>query len=232
MNNDKKQQAKNLYFQTEMNKTQIAGLLNVSRRSLHYWIQEGNWERLKKSANIMPGLLAENCYHIFSHLTRHLLSERRITNPVTNKEVDTMHKLVLTINKLKSRTVLNENMEMFACFLDVVKKRNPKVAEDIAPFVDEYISSRASVYTKDVMPEGFTSMGYLPFDQDVSYEEKRLDAGYAFEDDMEQMAAEEAARAQVPVQAEMPFPEEPAENKQQPIESSPELPPIPADLYV
>jgi transposase-like protein len=207
MNNDKKQQAKNLYFQTEMNKTQIANLLNISRRSLYYWIQEGNWERLKKSANIMPGLLAENCYHIFSHLTRHLLSERRLTNPVTNKEVDTLHKLVLTINKLKSRTVLNENMEMFACFLDVVKKRNPKV------------------------PESFTAMGFLPFDQDVSYEEKRLDASYAFEDDMEQLAAEEAARAQVPVQAEMPFPEEPSDNKQEPIASSSETLTTMADLH-
>ncbi|HWY13028.1 MAG TPA: hypothetical protein VN026_16955, partial [Bacteroidia bacterium] len=161
MNNDKKQQAKNLFFQTELTKTQIATLLNISRRSLHYWIKDGNWDRLKTAANHLPSLLAENCYHIIGHLTEYYLSERRLTNPVSHKEADTLHKLAITIGKLKNRTTLNENMEMFAFFLDELKKKNPKMAEDIAPYVDEYITSRGSVYMTTIMPENFTSMRRL-----------------------------------------------------------------------
>jgi hypothetical protein len=67
MENEKKQQAKHLFLQSELTKSQIAGLLNVSRRSLSYWVKEGDWQRLKDSATHLPAILAENCYHIFGH---------------------------------------------------------------------------------------------------------------------------------------------------------------------
>ncbi len=87
MNIEKKQQARNLFFQTELTKSQIATLLGISRRSLTYWIKEGSWQRLKKSAAHLPAILAENCYHLIGNLTEHYLSERRLTNPVSSKEV-------------------------------------------------------------------------------------------------------------------------------------------------
>jgi hypothetical protein len=99
MKNEQQQQARNLYFHTELSKTQIAGLLNIGRTTIHYWAKEGDWERLKMCSVHMPSLLAENCYHIIGHLTKHMLSELRITSPCTRQEADTLHKLVLTVNK-------------------------------------------------------------------------------------------------------------------------------------
>jgi predicted DNA-binding protein YlxM (UPF0122 family) len=174
MISDKKLQAKNLYYQTELSKTQIAEFLNISRRSLHYWIKEGSWDRLKNSAENLPSIIAENCYHLMGHLTRHYLSETRITTRLTLREAETLHKLVITINKLKGRAALNENMEIFSFFLDGLKKRDPKLAHQLAPWVDEYISSRASVSIQDMLPTGFAPNGYINLPQ-TDYEEKRLD---------------------------------------------------------
>lgn len=91
MLHEKKQQAKELFFQTDLSKTQIANLLGISRRSLHYWVKDEHWDRLRESATQLPALLAEKCYHIFGHLTDQYLSELRATKPITHKEADTLH---------------------------------------------------------------------------------------------------------------------------------------------
>ncbi len=159
MKTEQKQQARNLFFQTELTKTQIAQHLNISRRTLSYWVKEGNWNRLKNAHNHMPAILAENCYHIFGHLTEYFLSERRLTNPVSYKDVDTLHKLTLTIKNLKSRATINESMQVLTYMLDNIKQHDEPLAQKITPYVDEYIAKRADIYTSDLMPENFTGIG-------------------------------------------------------------------------
>jgi hypothetical protein len=174
MQNEKKQQAKTLYFQTGLNNSQIATLLSVSRRSISTWVKEGDWNRLKQSAKYLPSMLAENCYHIIGHLTESYLSESRITNPVTYKEIDALHKLTLTAKKLQNRCTLNENMELFGYFMEMVSQRNPQLAQTIHPYIDEFISARASVYTQHIQPDTFNDMGRIPVHED-DIKEKQLD---------------------------------------------------------
>jgi hypothetical protein len=174
MINEKKHQAKTLFFQSGLNNTQIATLLNVSRRSISTWVKEGDWNRLKQSAKYLPSMLAENCYHIIGHLTETYLSESRIANPVTYKEIEGLHKLTLTAKKLQNRCTLNENMELFGYFMEMVSQRNPELAQNIHPYIDEFISARASVYTQHVQPDTFNSMGRIPVpEEDIT--EKQLD---------------------------------------------------------
>jgi hypothetical protein len=174
MQNEKKHQAKTLFFQTGLNNSQIATLLSVSRRSISTWVKEGDWNRLKQSAKYLPSMLAENCYHIIGHLTENYLSENRLTNPVTFKEVEALHKLTITAKKLQNRCTLNENMELFGYFMEMVSQRNPQLARTIHPYIDEFISARASVYTQHIQPDTFNSMGRIPVtEEDIT--EKQLD---------------------------------------------------------
>ena len=175
MSTEKQQQAKNLYFQTDLNKKQIADLLNISRSTLHYWIKQNSWERLKKSAAMMPSIIAEKCYMIMDNFTDSLLSEFRIKRPITSQEVDILHKLTLTIKKLKHRSTINENMEMFAYFMESINKKSPELALQVQPFVDEYITSQASVYTEVLKPEYFNQFGLIP-QQEPDREEIKADA--------------------------------------------------------
>jgi len=162
MNNEQQAKAKELYFQTDLTKTQISELVDVPRRTLHYWIKEQNWDRLKRSAAHMPALLAENCYHLIGRFSRQLLSEDRIMRPVTHQEAETLHKLVISANKLKNRSTLNESMEMFGFFMDTVSRKSPELAKEIMPFVDDYINARGNVYINDFYPQEFNEMGLIP----------------------------------------------------------------------
>ena len=166
MNAEQQAQAKNLYFQTGLTKTQIAEILNIPRRTLHYWIKEKNWDRIKKSAANMPSLIAENCYMIMARLSQQILSEDRIMRPITHHEADTLHKLTITINKLKNRSTLNESMEMFGFFMESVSRRSPELADQVMPLVDEYIASRARVNVHQFKPDNMNDQGLYPIEKE------------------------------------------------------------------
>jgi len=182
MKNEKKLHAKHLYFQTDLNKTEIANLLDISRRSLHYWVKEENWDRLKRCSEHTPALLAESCYHLIANYTNSMLSEYRITNPVSSQEAETLHKLVLTANKLKTRNALNDSIELLGLFADKLQAKDPKLAKAIAPHVEEYLFSRASIHIAHMRPAKIGNNGFIPI-QPFNPTELNLDMKERFDDD-------------------------------------------------
>ena len=120
----------------------------------------------------MPSLLAENIYHIIARFTQQLLGEDRINRPITRHEADTLHKLVLTIGKLKARTTLNESLEMFGTFMETVNHRSPEMAQQITPFVDDYIAARAATNIRELRPDNMNDLGLIPKQEAILTEEQ------------------------------------------------------------
>jgi len=147
MKAEQQKQAESLYFQSNLSKTDIAQILGVSRRTVHYWVQQNNWDRIRESAQVMPTALASNCYLILARLQDSILSPERADKPVTLQEVNTMHKLTLTISKLNKRGALNENLELMTYFLEFAHNHDPRMAEVLKPVVNEFIRSRAAEYS-------------------------------------------------------------------------------------
>jgi len=147
MKAEQQKQAESLFFQTNLSKTEIAQIIGVSRRTLHYWVQQNHWDRIRESAQVMPTALAGNCYLILARLQDSILSPERADKPVTLQEVNTMHRLTLTISKLNKRGALNENLEMMTYFMEYIHNANPRMAELLKPVVDEFIRTRAAEYS-------------------------------------------------------------------------------------
>ena len=152
MKQEQLQQAQHLYFQTDLSKTEIASMLGISRRTIHYWAHDNQWDHIKKSAASMPCLLAENCYFIMAKMQEDILSDERRDKAPTYQEVNGLYKLMLTINKLKNRSPLSETLEMGTHFMEFVDQQSPEAADLIKPFIDGYIASRAKVQTRQFKP--------------------------------------------------------------------------------
>jgi hypothetical protein len=151
MKAEQQKQAESLYFQTSLTKTEIAQIIGISRRTLHYWVRHNHWDRIRENAEVMPLALAGNCYCILAKLQESILSPDRADKPVTLQEVNAMHRLTMTIGKLKDRATLNENLEMMTYFMEFVHSANPSMAEDLKPVVNDYIKSRASAQSMPIM---------------------------------------------------------------------------------
>ena len=163
--------ARDLYFQTDLTKSEIAQQLGVSRRTIQYWVAQYDWARQKKNAEHMPTFLAENCYHIISNLQNNILSEDRVCQPVTLPEVNMLYRLTLTVNKLKTRATLNENMEAFLRFSENIEAENPGLAEAIAPYINKYITAESARNHTQYWPKKLNSIGHIPT-KDPSIQEK------------------------------------------------------------
>jgi transposase-like protein len=177
MKTDQKKQAEQLFFQTDLNKSEIANMLGISRSTLHSWVRENNWERLKQASAHMPVMLTELSYYAMHQLLESVLSENRIMKPITKQEADTLHKMTLTINRLGKRTSLNESMELIAFFMEDVAAKDPEAAKTIKPFIQSFIQSRAAVQPHHFTPAKFGDMGYIPVPtpSDKDLEEAQLD---------------------------------------------------------
>src|ERR1035437_7080669 len=161
MKQQEKLMAEQLFFQTDLTKTQIAEVIGINRRTLTTWISDNHWDRTRKSAQHMPCHIAENMYMAMAHLTSSILSESRMNQPITESESKTLHRLNLDISRLKNRATLNENLEMLRYFMEFVQSKDPKTVETIQPFVNDYVKSRTKVQPGQFMPPGFNDYGFL-----------------------------------------------------------------------
>src|ERR1035437_10060111 len=73
MKNEQLEEAKELYFQTNLSKAEIADKIGVNRKTVLFWSQQGNWDKVRLSARNMPSLVAEKCYYLIDQYLRSLL---------------------------------------------------------------------------------------------------------------------------------------------------------------
>jgi len=134
----KKQQARNLYYQTDLSQTRIAELLDIDRKTIYLWIKEGKWAQIKKSAQHTPSILAEQYYQQLLAINEMIAN--RVEQPyATTQEADIIRKLTLTIKNIKNGQTVGETVEVLMNFIDRVTKKDLELAKEILPYADEYI---------------------------------------------------------------------------------------------
>ena len=163
MKNEQHEEARNLYFQTNMSKTEIAEKIGVCRKTILFWAKEDNWDKLRQSARNVPSLVAEKCYHLIDQYASDLLGTGVGYNTMTLKHAQTIHLLAASIKKLKNRSTVNESMELFNFFLDGLSRREPELARQIAPQIEQYISNRNDARIDDFLQDGFDDNGLMSF---------------------------------------------------------------------
>ena len=162
MKQEQQSHARRLFFQSDFTKTEIADILSISRSTLDTWIAENHWDILRQCSAAMPSNLAENCYRIMGQLTQHILSPEREGIPITTAEVNNLHKLSVTIGKLKTRPTLNESMETFAGFTAWLNESSPGLASGLASLIDAYISLQASERSRGTAQAPLAATSHAP----------------------------------------------------------------------
>ncbi|MBE2290518.1 MAG: hypothetical protein IAE95_13245 [Chitinophagaceae bacterium] len=147
MNAELQAKARKLYLQTDLSKTEIATVLGIPIRTLHYWVGVQRWDIQKQCVLQAPSVIVTNCYQILANFTGQLLAPERRDTLMTHKEAETIHKLTVTISKLKARTTLGENMDIFNNFLQNIRSYSPQLADLIAPHVTAFIAAGATAPT-------------------------------------------------------------------------------------
>jgi predicted DNA-binding protein YlxM (UPF0122 family) len=188
-----KQQARQMFFQSDMTRTEIADKLGVSRRTIYQWSVDGNWDKLRQSARNMPVMLAEKVYYLIGHLTDQMLQKDPLSPIVTKEEVDMLGKLTSIVCRLRKGSTVSENMETFTYLLERISSKDPELAQQVSPHLNDYIEARRGKTEKDFLLSGFNENATLPYpEQEIR--EKWLD-----EEEQEKMREEREATPKAPV---------------------------------
>jgi len=174
MKHEEKDKARELYFQTNMSKTEIATQLGVNRRTVLLWCKQDDWDRLRRAAHTMPSIIAEKIYYLLDNYVTQCLRDPDFTF-ANHKDAQTIYLLTSSIKKLKNKCTINETMETFNTFLEGVKKRNPELAKEVMPELEEYISVCADKRMSDHYMEGVNEFGGMTFRSDEEQQEDLQD---------------------------------------------------------
>jgi len=212
MKSQEREQAQYLYFQTDYTKGQIAEMLKVNRHTISMWAHQGNWDKLRKSARTLPALVAEKCYHLVDSYTSGILGDAYTAQNINIKHAQTIHLLASSIKKLKNRSTVNETMEMFNFFLDNLNRRNPALAAQIVPEVDEYLRARGDASVNDHLTSSFSEDGSIssPADEFVEQSLDQQDADLLNQEFEEFLHHRQPYTEPVPAVEEQDSPTEPS----------------------
>jgi transposase-like protein len=174
MKQEKQQIAERLYFQSDLNNTEIAQAAGISRRTLHAWVKDNEWTRLKTSAQHMPSLLAENMYLITAKLQSDMLAESHAYKPFSLEQLKMLDISTRVTNRIKNRSTLNESLELTAHFADFMQERYPAAAETVMPIIKDFLKSRAKVQPHTFMAGKLTTTGFTA-QTETDIRERQLD---------------------------------------------------------
>jgi hypothetical protein len=161
----------------------------------------------------MPAILAEKCYYLIGHFADHLLNAEAMDIPIGKRDVDMLHKLTVTANKLKQGSTVSEAMQTFTLLLARMQCHDPQLAELIAPHIDSFIRDRRKLSETDFLLDGFNQDGYIdpPNEEKIRQEQREQELD---EQDLASLVAEINAFGYTPPQqAQQPAPK-PAQQSQ------------------
>jgi len=187
MKNEQQEQARDLYIQTNLSKTEIADKIGVNRRTVYQWSIDGDWDVLRQSARCMPSISAQKVYHLIGHFTDHLLQRDSAYQSVNKDDVYVLGRLVNAVTKLKAGSTASENMETFTLFMEGLKQKDGFLFEELGPHVNDFITSKATLAHNSFLMNGFEKNGTKPFP------EKDLQEKWQDEKDHEAILAEQKA---------------------------------------
>lgn len=139
-NQQKKDWAKLLFMQGELQNQQIAEKVDVNRITIGKWAKEGNWEMLRAAVTTTREEQIRNLYMQMAEINRTIAG--RDNKYATSAEADIINKLSATIEKMEGEFNIADIISVSKQLLTWLRKRDPEKAIELSFYFDEFIKER------------------------------------------------------------------------------------------
>jgi len=138
--NDKRAQARNLYFQSDLTQEQIAKLLGVSQKTISKYVSEEKWKLIKERAQQMPGMFLEQLNSELQDINDAIAARPKGERHATKSEAEVRRKIMYSMASIKERQSTASHMEAFINFISIVAEENIEDARILNKYVWDYIT--------------------------------------------------------------------------------------------
>jgi DNA-binding XRE family transcriptional regulator len=155
---DQKKQALDLYINQSFTQQQVADAVGVCVRTIHNWVKQHAWDRLRLAAHQAPALIADNFSSQLVELQNNIAAREPGKRYPTTQEMEVMRKLTVCINNTKKTVSLPQVTQMMLMFRSYVfDTRKKEFASIVADVIDNFIEARSR-------------FGYAPYELEFGIE--------------------------------------------------------------
>jgi hypothetical protein len=146
------QQARNLYFQSDLSRNQIAEQVGVSEKTVYLWTKQGDWQKLKSASRLMPSMLVEHFISQVQELNENIMSRPMGRRYPTPQEAETQRKLIVTAERIKKKGTVGEYMELMQKFMEWLQPKDFELTKTFTNLADSffYDSKLGSFHPYDI----------------------------------------------------------------------------------
>ena len=132
---DRRDVARMLYTENDKTCKEIATAMKTEEAAVRQWIQEGEWDMVRRSLAASKREQLERLYEMVEQLNRQIAKEEE-KNP---KDMDMLLKYMTMINKLETDSNLYRTIEMAEGFLTWLYRKNKKQAQAYVHYYNQFI---------------------------------------------------------------------------------------------
>ena len=155
---DQKKQALDLYINQSFTQQQVADAVGVCVRTVHNWVKQHAWDRLRLATHQAPALIADNFSSQLVELQNNIAAREPGKRFPTTQEMEIMRKLTVCIANTKKTVSLPQVTQMMRMFRSFVfDNRKKEFASIVADVIDSFIEARSR-------------FGYAPYELEFGVE--------------------------------------------------------------
>lgn len=139
-NQQKKDWAKLLYMQGELQSKQIAEKVGINPVTMSKWNKEGNWDMLRAAITTTREEQVRNMYMQIAEINKVIAA--RPDKYATSAEADTINKLSAAINKMEGEYGIADIISVSKQILFWLRKRDPEKAIELSYYFDEFVKEK------------------------------------------------------------------------------------------
>jgi len=141
--NERKQQAQFLYMTGGKSQKEIADLVGVCERTVHSWIHQYAWDKLRLAGFLAPATIADNLGAQIVEL-QNSIAAREPNNRFPNmQEAEITRKLVTCYEKMKKYPSLSQSMQVLETFRNYIRPIDKDFARELGRYTTDFLEVKS-----------------------------------------------------------------------------------------
>ena len=142
--NEKKQQAQFLYMAGNKTQKEIAELVGTCERTVHSWVHQYAWDKLRLAAFRAPVTIADNLAAQIVEL-QNSIAGREVNNRFPNmQEAEITRKLVACYEKMKKFPSVSQSMQVLETFRNYIRPIDKNFARELGRYTTDFLEAKAA----------------------------------------------------------------------------------------
>jgi transposase-like protein len=139
---DKKQRAQFIFMTEGKSQKEIAAEVGVSERTIHTWVHQYAWDKLRLAALQAPATIADNICSQLVELQNTIAAREPGNRFPTMQEAEVTRKLITCLEKMKKYPSLSQNMQMLETFRNYVRPLDKDFSRKLGGYTEKFLTGK------------------------------------------------------------------------------------------